>query len=210
VSALADALSDALLMDELNAKDAMEALFEGGMIGGIDLVGKPEKLVAAAKRMVEATKAPYANLVSVAVRKSLESMGEELDVCEATLAKRYAGISDEAIVACRPFADELVLFSADAYLQQALTVLPWFRERLISETQTSKDRGEDHEVLLSRVFGPVPVSLVNHSGRGLWWKVLEHCNRTCRESEIATVNTVRERAMSLFNQMGAARDGSGS
>jgi hypothetical protein len=210
VSALADALSDALLMDELNAKEAMEALFEGGMIGAVELAGKPDKLVAVARRMVEDTKAPYAHLASASVRRALESIGEELDLCEQTLAKRYAGITDEAVVAARPFADELVLFSADAYLTASLTVLPWFQERLISETKTSTAKDEEHEVLLQRIFSPVPVSLVNHSGRGLWWKVLEHCNRICRESEIATVNGVRERTMALFNLMGAARDGSGS
>lgn len=204
VAALADALSDALLMDELNAKEAMEALFAGGLGVVSGQLDRPKQIVAAARRMVEATQAPYANLCSLAARKALESIGEELDLCEATLAKKYAGISDEAVVAARGFADAMVLLSTEAYLEASLTVLPWFEDRLLSELHTAKSYEEDDDGL-ARLIAPAPLAVANHSGRGLWWKVLEHCNRMTREAEIATVNAVREHAMEQFNAAGELR-----
>jgi hypothetical protein len=71
---------------------------------------------------------------------------------------------------------------------------------------TAKSRREDPDVVLSRLLAPKPVALTDHSGRGLWWKVLEHCNRVTREAEIAAVNAVRQHVIELFNEKATARD----
>lgn len=205
VAALAEALSDALLVEELDTKEAMEALFAGGIPVIAEKLAKPGEIVAVARRMALSTEGLYARLVTKASDLALESIGLELDACEGTLAKKYAGLADEAVVGTREFRDLLLDYSVQAYTAGALTVVPWFEKRLTSELQTSKSLKEEPDVALSRLIAPKPVPLADHSGRGLWWKVLEHCHRTTREAEIATVNAVRQRAMEQFNLLGEAR-----
>lgn len=206
MSAIADALSDALLQDEADAKDAMEGLFADLLDDVAALAGKPDKLTELARAAVLATQDPFMALVRTACERALDATGRELDVCELTMAKRHAGVTDEAVVACRPFTDQMILYAGEAYRTAAQTVLPWFDGQLRSELATAKTGKEPADVVLTRLLAPKPVALPNHSGRGLWWKVLEHCNRITREAEIAAVNAVRQHTMGLFNEKATARD----
>lgn len=219
VAALADKLSDSLLQDEFDAKEAMEALFSGALarVAGLSadctqakLSSTVDALATAAAALVDATQAPFTNLCSMAARKALDSIGEELDLCESTLAKRYAGISDEAVVLTRRYANQMVMLMSEQYLTQTKTAVPWFRESVAAELQTSLSLKEPADVRLQRLIAPEPIRVPSHAGRGLWWKVLEQCNRTTREAEIACVNAVREHAMKMFNEAGAERDGPSS
>lgn len=215
IASLADQLSDDLLADEFDAKTAMEALFSGalprvaelsGELTQVKLSSTAAALTTACTALIEATQAPFANLCSTAARKALNSMGQELDLCESTVAKRYEGITDEAIVLTRRFANEMVMTMASEYLKSALTVTDWLRDQMAAELQTSLSLKEPADVRLSRLIAPTPIRVPNHRGRGLWWKALEHCNRVTREAEIACVNAIREHAMKMFNEAATERD----
>lgn len=209
VQAAVAGLSDALLQDEEAARANMEAVFVGALPAVSSLVLKgtartvPAQLAGRATRAVEATAGPYRVLGAAAMKQGVNSIRAELLICERALGRKYKGLAFDAVGSIEPYADSLLATGADGYLSQSLTVVPWFRDRVRSEMATSAKRKEPDDVKLSRIISTKPLrGVVDHSGRGLWWKVLEQCNRAARESEFAGMNQVRLQAMTAFNDLG--------
>lgn len=219
VAALSDRLSDVLLGDEALAKERMEAVFVEGMGVAADLLtrapaapglnGKAGVALEVTDRLAEAvaaTRAPFARLAEGAIGRGLDSMREELALCERTIAARYRGIGARAVDQARAGAPLLVNLAVEQYSANAGRAEAWFQEQLLLEINVSFQYAEATVDLMRRLISPEPVRLPRHSGRGLWWKGLEFCHRATREIEIAAVNTARQEAMVLFNRFGEEID----
>lgn len=217
VGALVDGLSADLLMDEEECRQNMEALFVGAVPaaaetlvhviagGHRDVAPVATKIRNKAGVILSSTEEVFRVLVDTAVAKGLESVRVELEHCEATLGSRFAGITTLACDAVDDAQDQLVTLGMMQYRANASTVLGWFMEQLILEMGVSLHLQEDPGVLVARLVSPASVRVEQHVGRGLWWKVLEHCNRISREIEFATVNAARTEAMMQFNRIGEGR-----
>lgn len=212
-----DDLSVGLLLEEEECRQQMEALFVGGVpsaagklsavmdLGARSIGEVSQEIAGMAGRMVEATEGPFRALVRTAVGRGLESMREELKQCERTLGPKFAGLADDACDRVDDAEEQLMVLSMVQYRANAGTVLGWFGEQLTVELRVAMAREETAAELVARLVSPVSVKTEQHSGRGLWWKVLEHCNRITREVEFATVNAARTEAMLQFNRLGAER-----
>ena len=216
VGGLTDALSLDLLLDEEDCRQNMEALFVGAVprvaqllteaLSGSKDIDKVAALIGErADLIVEGTVTVFRGLLDVAVGKGLESIREELQVCEQTLGPKYAGLAVDACDRVDDAQDSLLTLGAMQYRANASTVLGWFVQQLALEIRVSMSLEEGPALLVSRLVAPSSVRVEQHSGRGLWWKVLEHCNRITREVEFATVNAARTEAMMQFNRLGEER-----
>lgn len=219
VARLVEGLSASLVADENEAKASMEALFTGGLpalaesvsmahgpAGRLHLDEVVEDVVRMANNMLAASAGPFATLLGSAVGKGLESIREELQICEQSLAKRYAGISGRACDLVDDASGQLVDVGLAQYAGNAGSIMVWFTQQLRLELNVSQQAKEPLELMLSRVMAPERIAAAQHSGRGLWWKVLEHCNRLVREIEFSVVNAARTEAMMRFNELGDAVD----
>lgn len=217
VGALLDTLSLSLLMEEELCRQHMEALFVGGVPAAAEtltqVIGKGARSVqaaaddvaAAAGRVLVSTEGPFRALADLAVGRGLESIREELTHCEDTLGPKYHGLASDACDAADNAQEALVTLAMMQYRANAGTALTWLGQQLALETRLSLHLQEPPEVLIARLVSPESVRVEQHTGRGLWWKVLEHATRITREIEFATVNTARTEAMTQFNRLGEAR-----
>jgi hypothetical protein len=217
VWALVDGLSVDLIGEEETCRQNMEALFTGGVPAAAGKLGTvlsrgarsvPDvaaDVTSSASRVVAATDGPFRSLLVEAVGRGLESIREELTLCERTLGPRFGGLASEACDAADDVQDQFIQLGMVQYRANAGTVLGWFTEQLSLELRVALQLKESPETVVGRLVSPVPLRLAQHSGRGLWWKVLEHCNRITREIEFATVNAARTEAMTRFNRIGEDR-----
>lgn len=214
VHSLMEELSATLMEDEARAKDAMESVFLQravivapvvlgwhGKSLGPKLDEAMTKIATVTGRGMAETYPIFQKLVEAAIDKGLASILLELQECEATMAKKYSGLSMRAVLAVEGSKEVLVSLAMVQY-SNVNSVLPWVQGLIRNEMAFSGRQKEDPDVLLSRIISPVPVKLMQHSGRGLWWKLLEEGNRIAREVEFATVNAAREEAMLQFNKIG--------
>lgn len=209
-------LSNDLLQDEERTKLDIESLFVAqldAVVGRVENVSATRNVNPVARDLsqlaadaVTATRDPYRALANRALARALDSIGEELLICERTLSKKYEGLAEEAVESVRAFAVDLVDAAVDAYEASALSVVPWFGARVRSELKTSLAMEESAQLRVARMIsGDSLRTMRDHSGRGLWWKVLEHCNRVTRESEFSTLNAIRLHVMRAFNDLAELR-----
>lgn len=215
LGSLSDALSDDLLGDEEEARANMEAVFIGAISPVAEALERLQTesdvddvvdlVTRSAEQVALATAGPFRVLTERAVAKGLSSITAELQVVESTLGTRYAGLADAAVLRVSRNVDVLLDFTAGTYLTALQPTMSWWRTQLDLELRVAvADRESSREVLI-RLISPAPVRLREHSGRGLWWKVLEACNRVTRECEIGAVNSARTEAMVQFNAIGEER-----
>lgn len=218
VASLVEALSDDLIGDEDRCKEQMDAVFADGVSGVFDAVeghwrrgnplGGPEAVAEVeelAREAVAGAAGCFRELCVAAVRKGLESARTELQVCEATLAARYAGVSDRAVTAVANSAEDLHALGDVMFATQSSRCLSWFRAEVSRELAGS----ETLEEAIDRLVAPDPVQWPGHSGRGLWWQVVLWLNQITRETEFAVVNAARTEAMRVMNEIGDEIDAAG-
>jgi hypothetical protein len=215
VAGQVQSLSDTLAVIEDGIQRAMENVYVEHLPQVVTILkeahGKgPRTATSAAKELgslataaVVATKDLYENLQAQTFEEGIRSIGAELEVCEQTLAAKYRGLTDEAMAAVSGFSTTIEDVGNAQYLVHALAVVPWFEERTKAELLTS--RTDDLELAVLRWVSTSPLQVTNHTGRGLWWKVFEHGNRITRETQFATLNTVRSQVMHQFNVLGEKR-----
>ncbi|AMM44278.1 hypothetical protein KITKAT_16 [Arthrobacter phage Kitkat] len=208
-------LSDTLAQIEDGIQSAMEDIFTAHVhdVGLLvtEAHGKGRRktdatakvLAVRAQRAVAETAPLYEQLSADTVREGIRSIGEELELCEATLALKYRGLTTEAMDAVSGFATTIEEVGKAQYLVQSLKVVPWFEERVTSELISS--RNESLETAMLRLISVSPLNVPDHRGRGLWWKLFEHCNRITRETQFATLNATRSQVMQAFNDLGEKR-----
>lgn len=204
-------LSDALLEHETKCQTKMEEIFTwyveeaSAMVSTGLKASRVVKIVGElAEEAVIETRKPFGNLVSDAVTLGMDSIRTELIVCEETLGAKYEGLGDRAYEAAVAGKNRLASFALGEYGDLSIPTVEWFEGQLAVELRASRSNGEPMELLISRLVSPDRLRGVSyHRGRGLWWKMLEHCNRVSRETEFVAVNTGRQWAMEAFNRIGA-------
>lgn len=219
VFSLMDELSASLLIDEELCRQNMEALFVGAVAnvaGGLTPLfehGAREvdavvgMVMDRAARIVQDTEGPFRSLTLEAVGRGLESIRQELELCERTLGPKFSGLSAEACDGVDDAEGQLMTLAMVQYRANVQPVLVWVRAQLELELRLALSLQESPEQVVARLVSGEPVKAPQHSGRGLWWKVLEHCTRITREIEFATVNAARTEAMVEFNRIGEGRRG---
>jgi hypothetical protein len=195
----------------------MEALFAGA-VGNVaekvlefhgDSMRNLPSVVAGVRAkavyLVLDTEGPFRTLMEAAIGKGLESIREELEFCERTLGKKYSGLAREACDAVDGSEDQLMTLALVQYRANAGNAIDWVTGQMELELRVSSSLQEPADTMLDRIVSASSVRVPQHTGRGLWWKVLEHCNRIAREVEFAIVNAARSEAMRQFNEIGAER-----
>lgn len=135
----------------------------------------------------------------------IDSIGDELTLCERTLAARHAGLTAEAMVVVLDERDALIETSAEAFDRSLAGEGTWLVEQVAAEIRASVSAQEDTKQVASRLFAPTAIRLPSHSGRGLWWQMYQRTTQHARGTQFALVNTIRNRAMTAFNALGEGR-----
>ena len=213
LSGLAGALSEDLLLHEEQCKLNMEEAFSAYLPSVADTLGsnlspakKGEVLTGMAELAIDDSTPMYGTLAIAALQLGVDSIRHELLICEATLGAKYEGVTAEAVDQVVSYSTRLASRSLEVYRENVKLILPWFREQVATELTISNAREEDWDLLVDRLVSPTPLrNAAGHAGRGLWWKILERCNRITRETEFAVVNSARSDAMIRFNDIAGRR-----
>jgi hypothetical protein len=202
-------------MIEDGIKTAMEAKFVAYVPELIELASSAhgkgarkadsvsKQMARLAERAITDTLDLYENLQAQTFEEGIRSIGAELEVCELALAKKYAGLTEDAMRSVSGFSTTIEEVGKAQYLVNSLKVVEWFKVQAAKELLDSRTEGL--EMAVFRIVSTSPVRAAGHVGRGLWWKVFEHVNRITRETQFGTLNAVRSQTMQAFNDLGELR-----
>lgn len=223
VVARAQRLSDDLLTLEEAAFAAIDTAF---VVGGTAAVALLDAAWAKAKQdtaalandarfrddlavlhgqVLDATRATVAGLAGQVTSLSIDSIGDELALCEQTLGKKYGGLSAEAVVRMEQRTDGLTTLRLEAYEAALPRGQQAFLSGLLEQVQIARREGDGVDRIWKRLFNEKPNSLPGNGGRGIWWRASSGLHGAAQEVSIRLASTVRLAAMEEFNAAGATR-----
>lgn len=222
VAGLAGSLADDLLRDEEDVFAQVASMLADGMVlaraeleDALSKVGDVESLVSSSEsqnRIVDAhreTLSPCFNaaggLLDRVVGLTVDSIREELRLCERTLGAAYRGLADEAVDTVVHDADRISVDALQAHARNLNPTVEVFRRDLRKQLLLAKQYEDTPEQLDKRLFTIDPSSRPGFSGRGIWHRSGSWVNASTRDASISTMNAVRILSMRRFNEIGAGR-----
>lgn len=219
--ARSDRLSDDLLALEEVAFDRCWATFQSAAKSALARYesawrnGKDAKKVVANASLlndltrmhtaaVEACRPIAREMAEEALRLIMESIDDELLVCEATLAKRYEGTTKAAMLLAGPEFVGLVQARMEAFDQSVLGAKASWTTQAKRQMLLSSMREEDRDHAERRLFQAEARPMPGMAGRGVWWRAVPILNGSTRDVSIRLAGQVRIAAMKTFNEVGAA------
>lgn len=163
------------------------------------------RMAEANRRAGTKSKAAVVALADEVVTLALDSIADELAICERTLAQRYAGIRDEAVARARAGAETLVgprLEAYDVVVRDSVTA--WkadAKKQLLLAARYEDDKAE----VTKRLFSPTPAAMKGNRGVGVWWRSTQWLNAEARDLSIRLSSQIRLATMAAFNEAGASR-----
>lgn len=121
------------------------------------------------------------------------SIMQELELCEQTMAKRYAGSHLTGMKAVD--TETLIAKSGDNYRDHISLIAG----RWIGDLSQQLQYAETSDEAVERVISTQPLNLTGNQGRGVWWRALTSFQRLARETSIELVNTIRSTAIEAMN-----------
>jgi hypothetical protein len=162
-------------------------------------------LLAGHATVLHGTRPHVAAMAGQARDLALEAIGDELLVCEQTLAQRYLGLAVEAVTAATDRSDDLVSDRLADYADALARGQVAFEEQIRQQVLIVGARGETLEHARRRVLSEKALSLPGNGGRGVWWRATSGLHAAAREVSIRLSGTVRLAAMQEFNAAGERR-----
>lgn len=154
---------------------------------------------------IEASMDAVGDMADVARDLSVESIRDELTLCERTLATPYAGLAEVSVTAAADQIDALHVDRLVAFADTTLYTQQTFAEAVQEQLRFAVLYKEPQEKVASRLFNPKPANLKGCSGRGMWWRSTSDLNASARDVSIRLSTQVRVAAMSTFNRVGEGR-----
>ena len=149
-------------------------------------------------------------LFGVTSQRSLTSIGEELRLCERTLAPAYAGIAARATAYAESLAPDVIAQAVQLHSKNLAGARKSFDEELGRMMVCSITDQDDVDKVMARVFSPDPVRGLGIAGRGIWHRTPSWLDGSARACSIGVMNSVRELAMARFNVEADAVDAAGN
>ena len=159
----------------------------------------PAALISLQAAALEKTRAPVAALAGQVRDSALESIEDELVVCENTLSARYAGTAVQAARKARDRSEVLVTERLMDYEFALARGGQAFAQQLAEQMGLSAMYGEDQTRGALRLFNVEPNRLPGNGGRGVWWRASSGLQAAARDVSIRLAGTVRLAAMEEFN-----------
>lgn len=145
-------------------------------------------------------------LVQEILGMTVDSIREELLVCERTLAKRYGGVTDEAMLCLRAVEeDQWVRPRLVAYRESLVALRKEFRTDTRRQIQFAGTYKDDLAKASRRLFSTTPNRLQGNGGMGMWWRTTSSIDAAITTASITLQSQVRTAAMAAFNEAGASR-----
>lgn len=159
-----------------------------------------ETIGALAAEALDDGRAAVTRLLRVGVDLAVESIGDELGHCEATLAARFAGVAAAGVAAAEQQAKQLTDTAFTGYLAVEPTALATLDSDLTGQLRLSADRAEPLDTLLARLTRPEPgPGTPGLTGLGIWYRPASAARAAARAAVIGLTNTIREAAMAGMN-----------
>jgi hypothetical protein len=146
-----------------------------------------------------------AGLASKTVDLSLEAISDELDICEATVGTRYAGVATEGVEQARDAAVGIVTKVLAKYEDVATSIAENMRGEYEHQMRVAALYEEPKEKVYARLFSTEALKLPANGGRGLWWRPTTGLSAAARNVAISLANEVREAAMNGMNDAAKRR-----
>lgn len=137
--------------------------------------------------------------------QSVDSIHEELLICESTLAAKYVGCADEAVERTKALADDLVVQARKQHRTNADALQATFQRLYGEQMLFAKRAGDDGGRIAARLISPVPVRGLGIGGRGIWHRTPSLLDASARHGSIGLMNSIRTLAMQTFNEVGRGR-----
>lgn len=219
---LTERLSDDLLVEEhaafiqIEVPFAARAEYIGRLtVAAIDKIGIPNMPTARRWRTLVMEEAAgcraeagpaLAGLLERSADLALDSVDAQLRLCEETVSKKYAHITDEAIRFAEDQRDAVMQQARIAFAAAEVQAGLQFATDLDEQVQMATLFDVDNpDRLAARMVHVEPLRAVGLSGRGVWWRQVATLQRHAREVSIAMVNLIIEAAMTGFNEAGNRR-----
>ena len=147
-----------------------------------------------------AVRKPVARLARVGAELALESMADELGICERTLPARFAGVASAGVTAAEGRTPALTKDVLAGYSSTEPAVAAQFKAEAMRQLALSKDAGEPVVTLLDRFTRQTGPALPGLPSRGVWWRPPTTVKAAARHAVIGLTNAVREAAMAGMNE----------
>lgn len=222
VLARAHRLSDDLLSEEETCFRLIGHEYDSRLIAGVRTfqqawISTPDPALVAADRVMvgkiqtlqrdaaQAARDHVTVLAGKARDMALAAIGDELAVCEETLAVRYRGVAEAAVMVAKETVDDLLIARMVAFTDTSQWSVGQFAAILDEQLNLGSLYREEEKQVQDRVFSARPVNLKGRSGRGVWWSATSDLNRAARDVSIRLSSQVRMAAMAGFNEVGGKR-----
>jgi hypothetical protein len=131
---------------------------------------------------------------------SVESVRQELTLCEQTLAARYRGCADLGVGLALDALDDAVA-AKQQYLEGAADYVLTSVSTLIGQQLGyATIRHEPADLFAARLVSPTPVNAPGCGGRGVLWRTVSAMNLAARTASIDLMNLARTTAMAGMNE----------
>ena len=145
-------------------------------------------------------------LLTTVLEMTIESISDELAWCEKTLAEKYAGLTEEAMLRVRSAGPEVWLTPrSTAYAVTADAAGTTFTAKAKQQVQYTAQYADDQARAGQRLFATTPIHVKGNGGRGIWWRTPSDLNAAIVEASITLQSQVRNAAMQAFNEAGEDR-----
>lgn len=136
---------------------------------------------------------------------AIESIWDELTLCEQTLAPKFAGVADQGVAGALMALDQQV----EGYMPKWDDAMATVKARTMgaADEQVTKARSlqEPSDVLVRRMLASEQARLPGLGGRGVLWGLVSGSNLASRTASIDAVNLARVTAMQGMNRAHRAR-----
>lgn len=198
--ALFQRLETMFVAKALTVRTDVEVLLEGNT-SAIVRARVTETVTASLTTLIAESLPAFNSFLGQVDDLALASIGDELIVCEQLLGSRYSGAALTAVQRTKPHVAALQLSQSEQFKVSAMSTTDWFAMSMTVGLRTSASEKEPPELILRRLFSPEPVKLPGHGGRGIWWGPYQTMTAAARGVQFETVNTLREHAMTVFNEI---------
>lgn len=145
-------------------------------------------------RLLEDSAAYVREMLARVREEALTSIEDELGWCEDTMAGRYAGTADVALLVARLTSSSVVTDMTEAYLRSGMV---W--GELYTQAAQAARLAEDAAEFEARMLSAEPVKARGHQGSGLWVQEVRRKVVAIRAVSVVTQNAVRGQGMRAFN-----------
>lgn len=136
---------------------------------------------------------------SKTVPMTMDSLGDELLLCERTLADRYKGVAASGVASASQVQEDVVRGGLVAYDAAIARVQVGFENDLQSQMNLAIGRLESEDDLAARLLSMEPLRMHGNGGRGVWFRSPSAVGQCGRALVTAVANTLRETAIDQMN-----------